>query len=50
MTLELAILSENLSVTKLYLDISFTLTVNSVLIGLIFEFLVGATLGFPKRG
>jgi hypothetical protein len=52
MALVLAILSENLSVTNPYLDISFTLTLNSVLIGFItfFLILVGTALGFPKIG
>jgi hypothetical protein len=52
MTLVLAILSENLSVTNPYLDISFTLILNSVVIGFIkiFGFLVGTTLVFPKKG
>jgi hypothetical protein len=50
--LVLAILSENLSVTYPYLDISFSLTLNSVVIGFVtfIVFLVGTALGFPKIG
>jgi hypothetical protein len=52
MTLVLAILSENLSVTNPYLEISLTLTLNSVVIGFIkiFGLLVGTNLVFPKKG